>query len=268
MATYAIGDVQGCFKELMSLLESINYDQRKDKLWFVGDLVNRGPDSLKVLRFVKEINAGVVLGNHDLHLLVQHDTGDTRYTAPSDTLEQVLLAPDVDKLLRWLRHQPLLAYLPQHATLLVHAGILPNWTQEQALAYAEEAHQALTSENYQYYLKGLYGNTPSQWDESLTGLDRFRTIINVLTRMRAIDRKTHALNLSYSGDVENCPKEDIAWFQAPSNIQEKIVFGHWSALNGVTHIPDRIAIDTGCVWGGKLTAYELEFSSGFSYAQA
>ncbi len=257
MATYIIGDVQGCFKELTQLLANIKYDQDNDELCFAGDLVNRGPESLAVLRFAKSIDAKIVLGNHDLHLLAQYYTKQNKYSHKNDTLTQVLSAPDAEELLSWLRHQPLLRYFTEHATFLVHAGILPTWSRQQALDYAQEVHLALSGDNHQNYLQHLYGNQPDKWSESLQGFERFRCLVNIFTRMRTINKKTNALNLYFSGGLNDCPENHQPWFFQPTKTTQIIVFGHWSALNGITNIKNRIATDTGAVWGGKLSAHHL-----------
>lgn len=257
MSTYCIGDVQGCYKELCQLLKLIKFTPQKDTLWFVGDLVNRGPNSLEVLRFVKNLpNKIVVLGNHDLHLLNYYNNV---VDFEANHLEQILQAPDAPELIEWLRKQPLLYYDKNLEFVLVHAGIYPDWTLEEALIYANEVENVLRSKNYLEFLQHMYGNKPDSWSNQLQGWERLRFIINAFTRMRLVD-KENRLDFSHVGTLETSPSGFIPWFSAKNRktINNKILFGHWAALKGKVNIKNIYALDTGCVWEGSLTAMRLE----------
>lgn len=263
MSNYVIGDIQGCFKELMALLETIDFNPKQDKLWFTGDLVNRGPESLAVLRFVKQLpHPIVVLGNHDLHLLaVAQGQAPLR---KDNTLDEILVAPDCEDLFDWLRHQPLL-YSALGFTL-VHAGIPPQWTVNQAHNYAKEVETILQADNYRELFTHLYGDIPNQWDESLTGWPRLRLIINYFTRLRFCTAEGQ-LELQNKGKPNSpLPPGFMPWFKIPSRLHrgKKIIFGHWAALEGKTDEPNIFALDTGCVWGKCLTAMRLEDKALFS----
>lgn len=261
MATYCIGDVQGCFDELEQLLRVISYDREYDRLCFVGDLVNRGPKSLEVLRFIKQLpNTKVVLGNHDLHLLnfyyklVDFEVAD---------LKPIITAPDGLELIEWLRKQPLLYHDAEHNFLLVHAGIYPGWTLQEALSYAHEVEIALQQEKYcMTFLQNLYGNRPDDWDSNLIGWDRLRFIVNVFTRMRFCDLQGR-LEFAHFSDA---PQGFLPWFKIPWRKTKgvKIFFGHWASLNGVTDEQNAFALDTGCVYGEFLTAVRVEDGERFS----
>jgi bis(5'-nucleosyl)-tetraphosphatase (symmetrical) len=252
MATYAIGDVQGCFDELEGLLRTIGFREREDRLWFVGDLVNRGPKSLEVLRFVRGLGdrAVVVLGNHDLHLVTQHE-GIER-PRKDDTLADILRAPDRKALVDWLRTRPLMHV--EHGWAMVHAGLPPGWSIEKAQGLAREAEQALQSKNYGEFLANMYGSTPDQWSDALSGWDRLRVIVNALTRMRFC---TAEGRMEFRAKGEQAPPGYQPWFELRPADEKPIVFGHWSAL-GLRLRPKLAAIDTGCVWGGSLSALRLE----------
>jgi len=253
MATYAIGDVQGCFDELGELLERIGFDRARDRLWFVGDLVNRGPQSLEVLRFVRalEERAVVVLGNHDLHLVCLAE-GLARRRG-DDTLDAVLAAPDARALVAWLRHRSMLHVEDGYA--MVHAGLLPQWTLERALELAREVENALRAADYRAFLARLYGGEPSAWSEALVGADRLRVIVNAMTRMRFCSL-TGAMDFNAKG-VEP-PPGFVPWFDArPPRAEPTLVCGHWSAL-GLSVSKRLVALDSGCVWGGALSAFRLE----------
>ena len=256
MSTYAVGDIQGCYDVLCRLLDRVAFDPHHDSLWVVGDIVNRGPQSLEALRFIYSLGdrATVVLGNHDLHLLaVAHDL---RPLSASDTLQPILEAPDRDALLHWLRHQPLLHHDEVLNYVMVHAGIAPSWSLTKAKRYASEVENALQSKHYLDYLAGMYGNLPLQWDDDLRGTDRLRVITNYFTRMRCLT-KNGDLNLKNKGLPD---KKDIPWFIFPKRKtrNERIIFGHWAALDGNTNDPNTIGLDTGCVWGNCLTLMRLE----------
>lgn len=256
MAIYAIGDIQGCRAELVQLLAKIHFDPAADRLWFVGDLVNRGPDSLGVLRLVKSLGdaAIVVLGNHDLHLLAV--AAGVAKNHPSDTLQQILSAPDRDDLLGWLRSRRFM-YVENNFALL-HAGLLPSWTITQAQQLAHEVETALQSEHYASFLLHMYGNQPNHWRDDLTGYDRLRVITNAFTRMR-ICTAAGEMEFKFKGGLKDISAEYYPWFDAPGRVSENvtIVCGHWSAL-GLRVMQNVITLDTGCLWGGALTAIRLE----------
>lgn len=256
MATYAVGDIQGCYHELEQMLRLMQFDIKKDKLWLVGDLVNRGADSLAVLRLVKAMGdaAITVLGNHDLHLLaVAAGVAELHH---SDTLDEILAAPDRDELLTWLRQQRMLHV--QDNFVLLHAGLLPGWTVQQAQSVAHEVEQALRGADYIPFLEKMYGNTPDHWDDALTGYNRLRVITNALTRMR-ICTVHGEMQFKFKGEAGDVPEGYLPWFDVPqrASAEATVVFGHWSAL-GLLVKPNVIALDTGCLWGGNLTAIRLE----------
>lgn len=262
MAIYAIGDVQGCMNELEALLAACAFDAARDRLWFVGDLVNRGPASVEVLRFVKSLGtlATVVLGNHDLHLLCLAE-GVAKPRA-DDTLEDVLCAADRDELLGWLRARPLLHV--QDDIVLVHAGLLPQWSVPQALALAGEVQDKLREPGYREFLAHLYGGKPDSWDALLTGADRLRVIVNAMTRLRFCS-DAGVMEFRSKGGI--APAGYRAWFEVPGRKSEgsTVVCGHWSAL-GLRMTPRLLALDTGCVWGGALSAIRLEDRQLFQVA--
>lgn len=253
MSTYAIGDLQGCHQQMHALLERIHAVSVQPKIIFLGDLVNRGPQSLQTLKAVRALgdNARSVLGNHDLHLLAT--AHGIRKSSGSDTLSEILMSPECDDLLDWLRHRPLALF--ENGYLLVHAGVLPQWTAQETMALAHEVEVVLQGPHWIDFLREMYGDTPAEWDDALTGVERLRCIVNALTRMRfctpegAMDFKTK--NGATSGT--------LPWFNVPGRKTEDVtvVFGHWSAL-GLVMRPNLIGLDTGCLWGGKLTALRLE----------
>lgn len=256
MAIYAVGDVQGCYAELARLLEDTRFDPEADKLWLVGDLVNRGPGSLEVLRLVKSLgeSAITVLGNHDLHLLaVAEGVAEQHRT---DTLGTILNAQDRDELLHWLRHQRLLH--AQEGYVLVHAGLLPQWSVAQAESLAREVEAALRGNDHADFLKRMYGNTPHSWDDNLTGDKRLRVIVNAFTRMRICTREGE-MEFRFKGEVENIPEGYLPWFDVPRRKSRDAIaiFGHWSALGLLTR-KNVIALDTGCLWGGPMSAIRLD----------
>jgi len=264
MAVYAVGDVQGCHAELMRLLEAMRFDPATDRLWLVGDLVNRGPDSLAVLRFVKSLGerAVTVLGNHDLHLVaVAEGIGELHRT---DTLDGILNAPDRDELLHWLRHRPLLHAEDGH--VLVHAGLLPQWSVAQAGSLAREVEAALRDDDYATFLARMYGNAPHEWDDGLAGHKRLRVIVNAFTRMR-ICTEAGEMEFKFKGEVENIPPGYLPWYDVPGrkSAGSTVIFGHWSAL-GLLLRPDAIALDTGCLWGGPMSAIRLDDRQLFQVA--
>jgi bis(5'-nucleosyl)-tetraphosphatase (symmetrical) len=258
MTTYAIGDIQGCYDELLQLLELIHFEPKQDILWFVGDLVNRGHQSLETLRFIKSLgdSAITVLGNHDLHLLALAVAN--RSPRKKDTLHEILDAPDRDELLHWLRHRPLIHYDRERKQVLVHAGLPPQWKPRKAVEYAAEVEAILRSDQYAELFHNMYGNEPSLWDKELTGWPRYRFIINALTRIRycSVEGRLN-LNEKYAPGTQ--PGGLMPWFEVPERRSRKkeIIFGHWSTL-GLVKREGIIALDTGCVWGGTLTAVDLD----------
>ncbi|MGQ0511270.1 MAG: symmetrical bis(5'-nucleosyl)-tetraphosphatase [Betaproteobacteria bacterium] len=252
MATYAIGDVQGCFDELEALLARIGFNPLHDRLWFVGDLVNRGPKSLQVLRFVKALGsrAIVILGNHDLHLVTQFEGFEKK--RGDDTFHDVLAAPEAKELVDWLRTRPMMHVEGHYA--MVHAGLLPGWTVERALALGKEVEAALRAENYRDFLENLYGSKPERWEDDLRGWDRLRVIVNAMTRMRFC---TLEGTMDFQSKGEKPPAGYLPWFDARKPDGNTLVVGHWSAL-GLKLTEHLAALDTGCVWGGRLSALRLE----------
>jgi len=259
MATYAIGDIQGCFGELKRLLEYIGFNEHRDRLWFVGDLVNRGPSSLEVLRFVRDLKgaAVTVLGNHDLHLIMQAEGFGK--TSREDTLAPVLNAPDREELIAWLRSLPL--FHVEDDTAMVHAGLLPSWHVEQAKDLADEVSAALTGARYRDFLSNLWGSEPDRWCDDCVGWDRLRVIVNAMTRMRFVTKKG-AMVLRTPGSKappERAPAGCFPWYDAPkrASTTHTLCVGHWSAL-GLKLTDNLMALDSGCLWGGKLTTVRLE----------
>ena len=260
MTRYVIGDVQGCQEELRVLLQRLSFSADRDQLWFVGDLVNRGPESLQVLRFVRSLgdNAIVVLGNHDLHLLaVAHGS---RRMRRSDTLQAVLDAPDRGTLLEWLITRPLAHRSGSDgrpSDLLVHAGVVPQWSTEQTLALAQEVETALRDDPVRVF-EHMYGDEPDRWNDELQGTDRIRFTINVLTRIR-VCTPDGRIDLSIKGKPPLPTSGFIPWFDCEQRRTRdaRILFGHWSAL-GFVDRGNVIGLDSGCVWGGTLTAFDLD----------
>ncbi len=256
MATYAVGDIQGCFASLQALLEKCSFSPEFDRLWLVGDLVNRGPRSLETLRFVKGLGdrAVTVLGNHDLSLLMAAEGFGKRHR--SDTIDGILAAPDRDELLHWLRHQRLMHVQGDYA--MVHAGLLPAWSVAEARALAGEVEQALQAENYREFLANMWGSEPGAWDSSLTGWPRLRVIVNAMTRMRFCSPAGER-GFKAKGELSQAPAGYLPWFEVPGrrSAATVLVTGHWSAL-GLRLEPNLLALDSGCLWGGKLSALRLE----------
>lgn len=256
MATYAIGDLQGCLTPLQQLLRQIAFDPAKDRLWFTGDLVNRGPQSLETLRFVRELGdrAITVQGNHDLHLLaVANGFGKAR---ADDTLTDILEAPDREALLEWLRYRPMLHIKDEY--VLVHAGLLPSWDVAQARTLASEVEEQLRGPAYRDFLAQLYGSKPDRWNEGLRGMERWRVVVNAMTRMRFCS-SDGVMEFQTKGEARNAPSGFMPWFDVPDRASgtSTIVFGHWSAL-GFMERPNLLSLDSGCVWGGHLTAVRLD----------
>ena len=258
MAIYAIGDVQGCCDELERLLVSLHLDNDRDELWFVGDLVNRGPRSLDTLRLVRSLGsrATVVLGNHDIHLIAL--AFGNRSRAKVRELADVLEAPDGHDLVDWLRHRPLAHYRPELNTLMVHAGVPPQWDPLLTIKVAREVEQALGGRHCAEYIRDLYGEQPDRWSTALIGQDRLRFITNCLTRMRYCTADG-TLNLNENGAPGSQPPGLVPWFavEGRQTAMVRVVFGHWAAL-GLLQRDNLLGIDSGCVWGGKLTAVRLD----------
>jgi bis(5'-nucleosyl)-tetraphosphatase (symmetrical) len=258
VALYAIGDLQGCHAEFMALLERLKFDPRRDRLWLTGDLVNRGPASLAALRAVKSLGRAVtvVLGNHDLHLLAMAFAPKTVKRREPE-LESVLDAPDAAELLDWLAARPLLHRDDALGWTLIHAGLPPQWTLTQAESCAREVEKALR-DDVAAMLEEMYGDEPDRWSASLKGAARLRFTVNCLTRLRFVDHKGR-LVLSYKGTIADAPAGAMPWFRHPERAtkDDAFVFGHWSAL-GYLAEPGLRCLDTGCVWGGALTALRLD----------
>jgi len=256
MATYAIGDIQGCFSALERLIQQLQFDPIKDRLWFVGDLVNRGPDSASVLRYIKNLggSAVTVLGNHDLHLLAV--AAGCAPIREKDTFQDVLAVPDRDDLLEWVRHQRVL--YREGDFLMIHAGLLPEWSVSDADLYAQEVHTILQSADYRTFLAALYDDKSAQWSSRMTGMDRSVVFTKILTRLRicTVDGR---MDLSFKRPPKQAPSGYLPWFQAPRrhNTDVTVVFGHWAAL-GLHMQNNVIGLDSGCVWGRQLTAVRLD----------
>jgi len=261
MARYAIGDVQGCHQSLLELLTKINFAPGKDRLWIAGDLVNRGPKSLESLRYIKALTeldhkpAKVVLGNHDLHLLALYYT--QKPPKRKDTFDEILAAPDCDELMTWLRHQPLMVWSKKHDVVMSHAGIPHIWSIKEAHSLSQEVATTLSGPDYVDFFKRMYGNQPNNWASSLKGMDRLRVITNYFTRMRFI-KSTGELDFAAKEAIGSAPENYLPWFTLKRKEVTRVVFGHWAALEGKTGSEQFQALDTGCVWGGTLTAMNLK----------
>lgn len=256
MATYAIGDVQGCYTELEQLLDAVAFDPTRDRAWFVGDVVNRGPQSLACLRLVKDLGdaAVMVLGNHDLHLLMVAQ-GHAKLHR-NDTIADILGAPDRDALLNWLRRRPLLHV--EGGVAMVHAGLLPGWSVARAKALAQEVEAVLPGPDFGAFCTHMYGNQPDRWDDALQGWDRLRVIVNVMTRLR-VTTADGVMEFRHKGRPADAPPGFVPWYQVPArrSADHFIVCGHWSA-QGLLLTETVATLDTGCLWGGQLTALRLE----------
>lgn len=257
MATYAIGDIQGCYDSLQALLAQCNFNPDADRLWLVGDLVNRGPKSLETLRFVRSLGeaAITVLGNHDLYLLMVAE-GGAKFRGKDDTLQEIFDAPDCDALLDWLRQQPLCHTEGNYC--MVHAGLLPQWTAARARELAREVETALQGPNFREFILNLWGSEPAGWSDELTGWQRLRVIVNAMTRMRFCTLDG-VMEFKVKGKLANAPAGHLPWFDLPDRQSRDavLVTGHWSAL-GLKVEPNFLALDSGCLWGGHLTAVRLE----------
>ena len=254
---YLIGDLQGCCDALDRLLAEIGFSPSRDRLCALGDLVNRGPQSLATLRRLRsfEASATCLLGNHDLHLLAVSNA--VRKPHRNDTLDPILQSPERDAWLDWLRHQPLAVRFS--GWLCVHAGVAAEWTAEDSLALAGEVQQQLRSPEWPDFLRTMYGNQPDRWDPGLAGHDRLRLVVNALTRIRFVEQATGRLDWSTKGGLDKAPAGCLPWFEMPGRGTEgvPVAFGHWSTL-GLINRPDLLATDTGCVWGGHLTGVRVD----------
>ena len=259
MATWAIGDIQGCHDDLLALLEIIKFSPTTDSLWFTGDLVNRGPRSLDTLRFVHALDerAVVVLGNHDLHLLAIA-AGTRQARTGKDNLDEILAADDRDELLHWLQHRRLMHVDKSLGYVMVHAGLPPQWDIETAQSLAIEVEHRLRSDDYLSFFAEMYGKFPDQWSPNLEGNDRLRFVVNCFTRMRFCTAQGQ-LDFKSKGPVGSQPDGYLPWFRIKDrkSAAAKIIFGHWSALGEIDD-PNLYPLDTGCLWGGALTAMRLD----------
>ena len=258
MTTYAIGDIQGCYDDLQALLDTLKFDFRHDTLWLTGDLVNRGPRSLEVLRFLKSLGecAVTVLGNHDLHLLAVAYGHEP--PKKDDTLASILEAPDRDELLHWLRTRPLLHHDEIRNVTLIHAGLAPQWSLQDAIQCAREVESALQGKNFNDFLSRMYGNQPDQWTAELKRWDRLRFSVNCFTRLRYVNGNGR-LKLKAKGAPGSQPEGCVPWFQVPKRKtkKDKFLFGHWSTL-GFYDADNVIGLDGGCIWCGKLIAIDVD----------
>jgi bis(5'-nucleosyl)-tetraphosphatase (symmetrical) len=259
VTTYAIGDLQGCYEPLQRLLDKLKFDPSRDRLWFCGDLVNRGGQSLETLRLVHSLDAASisVLGNHDLSLLAIAERREEDQRRVNADLQRILFAPDRDEMLTWLRMRPLMHVDRELGFALVHGGLAPKWTINIALNRAHEVERRLRGKNYRKLLRGMYGDKPGGWSPKLDGLDRLRAIINVMTRMRYCDPRGQ-IAFGEKGKPGTQKSGTYPWFEVPGRVEREfpVIFGHWSTL-GLLQGLGVYGLDTGCVWGGKLTALEL-----------
>lgn len=263
MAIYAIGDIQGCFDSFMRLLEKIEFNDRQDCLWLAGDLVNRGPKSLECLRYIVNLGdaAKCVLGNHDLHLLAVSEGAQS--LKKKDTFQDILKAEDQTELLNWLRKQPLLISDVDGAKVMTHAGIPHIWTIEEARQYAKEVESAVQGQESHTFFTHMYSSKPHGWHRDEKGVDRLRAITNYLTRMRFIT-VDGLLDFNAKETPDQCPEGHRPWYEYSRQDKTILYFGHWAALNGNTGNPQFVALDTGCVWGGRLTAINIDTLKRYS----
>ncbi len=265
MATYFVGDIQGCFDELQLLLQQVHFDTEKDQLWLTGDLVARGPKSLETLRFIKSLGkaAVTILGNHDLHLLAVSQGISSK--KEKDKTLAIFEADDCQELLTWLRHQPLLAIHPDYNIVMTHAGISPQWDINTAIACADEITAILQSEQWLWLLQNMYQNYPDSWDNRLSGINRYCYIINAFTRMRFCHLDGRLDMACKLPPQEVDPNEMLPWFELKNRValSHKVIFGHWAALMGQGN-DQVIALDTGCVWGEYMTMYRIDDDKYFT----
>jgi len=265
MSTYAIGDVQGCYAELMALLNEVNFNPQEDQLWLAGDLINRGPDNLKTVKYLMSLdNIICVLGNHDLHFLAVA-SGCQRMNR-KDTFSDILESQELNQIVDWFRHLPLTFVSQKHNAVMVHAGIPPGWSLDQVTHRAAEVEDTLRSDDFKAFLENMYSSDPCSWKESLAGFDRLRTTTNYLTRMRYCDQDG-GIELRHKEKAQ--PKGYQPWFDYPNLVfpKHRVIFGHWAALGGIFR-DALIGIDTGCVWGRHLSAYRLEDGKRFQVSAA
>lgn len=259
MADYAVGDIQGCYAELMDVLEQVAFNPKHDKLWIVGDIVNRGENCKATLRFVYDNRKAmrIVLGNHDLHLLAIYH--GVRKPRRRDTFDKILASSHCEEWLDWLQRQPLCRHDSKLGYTMVHAGIAPQWSLKKALSLSAEVEKALQGKRATGFFEHMYGDEPNLWNDELKGYARLRCITNYFTRMRLVDRRG-ALNLSYKNDLANVPDGYYPWFLHPErkDLGSKIIFGHWAALGGYINNHNLFGLDSGCVWGRSLTLMQLE----------
>ncbi|KAA1175643.1 symmetrical bis(5'-nucleosyl)-tetraphosphatase [Marinobacter salinexigens] len=257
MTDYAIGDIQGCYDRLREVLHRVAFSPSRDRLWVAGDLINRGPSSLETLRYLSGLgsSAVVVLGNHDLHLLAVALGG--HQPRKKDTLSEILDAPDHNQLIDWLRQQNLCVHDSDRNLVMAHAGVPHIWGIEQAVACAREVEAVIRGEHAEEYFTQMYGNEPPCWDDSLSGMDRWRIITNYFTRMRFI-AENGTLELATKEAAAHAPGGFAPWFEFPRRDDTRVIFGHWAALEGQTGDDQFIGLDTGCVWGGALTIMNLD----------
>lgn len=265
MAVYAVGDIHGCFKPFQRLLDRVAFDPEEDQLWCVGDLINRGPSSLRTLRFLYQHRRSVitVLGNHDLHALAMFYTN--KKLKKSDTIADLLKADDAEELIDWLRRQPLVYYNKLFKTVLVHAGIPPIWGLQEALDYSQEVERVLQDDELiTPFLEHMYSSDPVRWDNSMQGTERLRNITNYVTRMRFC-RPDGTIEFESKDGVDGAPKGFVPWFELPNSKMQgyTIIFGHWAALSGQCYIPNIYALDGGCVWGNSLVMMNVETKERF-----
>lgn len=257
MTLYAVGDLQGCLEPLKTLLKKVRFDRKQDRLWLAGDLINRGPDSIGCLRFVRDLGeaAQTVLGNHDLHTLAIHELG---LKSKDADIRKTLSHPEADELFEWLSQQPLLRWDKERQLIMTHAGLPPVWSDKQARKLAQEVHEELGHrDRRRAFLNALYGNEPKTWDDKLTGHDRLRYIVNALTRMRFCEQDG-TLDFKFKSSVTDHPPGMRPWFDWPAKRKHRLVFGHWAALMGRTDWEEVIALDTGYVWGNHLTLMDMD----------
>ncbi len=266
MPTYAIGDLQGCFRSFLNLLDKCGFDPDSDRLWLVGDLVNRGPHSRPILRWLIEHERCVttVLGNHDLHALAVHE--GFAETHRNDTLDELLAAPDRDRMFDWLRLQSLAH--AEDGYLMVHAGLLPQWSAAEAKILAQEVETVLRGPDYRNFLANMYGNEPDHWEDNLSGMGRLRVITNAFTRLRVCSPEGR-MEFRFKGEPKDIPEGYQPWFEIKTRRSKKdtLIFGHWSAL-GLVARKRLIGLDSGCLWGGKLSAMRLEDRKLFQVPRA
>lgn len=257
MTDYAIGDIQGCYERLLDVLDKVDFSPSRDRLWVAGDIINRGPSSLESLRYIKNLgsSAVVVLGNHDLHLLAVALGGHA--IKRKDTLQDILDAPDHEELLQWLLQQNICIHDTRRNLVMSHAGLPHIWTAEKGATLARELEAVLRSPDVEDYFREMYGNYPECWRDDLQGMDRWRMITNYFTRMRFI-AEDGTLELAAKESADQAPEGYAPWFRFERPDDVRVIFGHWAALEGDTGSDRYIGLDTGCVWGGKLTVMNLD----------